>query len=169
EKHSDELKKKHHPLLGNPTISITLIEGGTTPWIIPENCKIVIDRRTLPGENSKSVLEELESIILKIKETDPEMVSEVSILQEACPAEISPREEIVSAVLNEASSVLGRNVEIIGMSGTTDARFLINDAKIPTVIFGPGSLAQAHQPDEYVNHSETYLAAKIYARIALRL
>jgi acetylornithine deacetylase len=169
EKYSTELEKKTHPLLSHPTITVTMINGGITPWIIPANCKVVIDRRTIPGENADGVKKELETILLRIKENDPELIYNLRLIQEAAPAEISPKEEIVDVILNKASIILGKQVKITGMSGTTDARFLINDAHIPTVIYGPGDLMNAHQPDEYVKVSEVSAAAKIYASVALHL
>ena len=53
----------------------------------------------------------------------------------------------------------------MGFTGITDARFYINDAKIPTVILGPGSLSVAHTANESVLVSELVAAARIYARV----
>ena len=52
-----------------------------------------------------------------------------------------------------------------GFTGITDARFYINDAAIPTVIFGPGSLSVAHTADESVAVDDLVQAARIYARL----
>jgi len=49
---------------------------------------------------------------------------------------------------------------------TTDMRVLVNQAKIPTVIMGPGNLAQAHVADEFVEIRQLVDAAKIYAHLA---
>jgi acetylornithine deacetylase/succinyl-diaminopimelate desuccinylase len=53
----------------------------------------------------------------------------------------------------------------VGFTGITDARFYINDARIPTVIFGPGSLSLAHTANEWVAVDDLVAAARIYARI----
>ena len=53
----------------------------------------------------------------------------------------------------------------VGFTGITDARFYINDAKIPTIILGPGSLTVAHTANEWVLVDDLVAAARIYARI----
>jgi len=45
---------------------------------------------------------------------------------------------------------------------------LVTIAGIPTVICGPGSLAQAHPPDEYVDLGQVEAAVRVYERIARR-
>jgi len=169
EVHNEQLKAISHPLLGHPTISVDFIEGGTTPWIVPENCRIIVDRRTLPGENAETTRRELELLINRIREKDPELITEIRCSQDASASEISQNEKIVQVVHEEISRILRKDAEIVGLSATTDARFLINDAKIPTVIFGPGDISRAHKPDEYVDLNEVQLAAQTYARVALRL
>jgi succinyl-diaminopimelate desuccinylase len=169
-RYADNLREGHrHPLLDYPTVSVDVIEGGTSPWVVPEACKIVVDRRTLPGENRESVLGELESLVERLKMKDPELIVTMKEMQFDTPAEISQDEPIVKIIAEEYKAVTGQPAQVGGLTGTTDARFLINDLHIPAVIFGPGDLALAHKPDEYVPLSEYYDAAQIYAGIALRL
>jgi acetylornithine deacetylase/succinyl-diaminopimelate desuccinylase len=52
-----------------------------------------------------------------------------------------------------------------GFTGITDARFYINDARIPAVILGPGSLSVAHAADEWIDLNELVTGARIYARM----
>ena len=56
----------------------------------------------------------------------------------------------------------------VGITGITDARFYINEARIPTVILGPGSLTVAHTANESVAVDELVAAARIYARTFVR-
>jgi acetylornithine deacetylase/succinyl-diaminopimelate desuccinylase-like protein len=51
-----------------------------------------------------------------------------------------------------------------GFTGITDARFYVNEARIPAVVLGPGSLAVAHTADESVELAELVTAARVYAR-----
>ena len=53
----------------------------------------------------------------------------------------------------------------VGFTGITDARFYINDAHIPTVIAGPGSLSLAHTANESIGVAEMVVAARAYARM----
>jgi acetylornithine deacetylase/succinyl-diaminopimelate desuccinylase family protein len=169
DKYSKMVGTKTHPILGHPTVSIDLIEGGVSPWIIPESCRIVVDRRMVPGETFGRVKTELATLVEELQDQDKEVKLELSYIQADEPVEISRSEQIVKTLVEAATGILGRNAEVGGLSGTTDARFIVNQAKIPTVIFGPGSLSQAHKPNEYVSANETHLAAKIYATAALQL
>ena len=64
----------------------------------------------------------------------------------------------------------GKDPGVDGWSATCDANYLVNDANIPTVIFGPGSIAgQAHKPDEYIEIDELILGTRIYALTLLDL
>jgi acetylornithine deacetylase/succinyl-diaminopimelate desuccinylase family protein len=169
QRYSRTLSRKSHKLLGHPTVSVDIIEGGVSTWIVPESCRVVVDRRTLPGESVDDVSAEIEALVGRLKGADPELVIALKFVQKDTSSEISADEEIVHAFKDECVAVLGRRVGVSGLTGTTDARFMINDYGIPTVIFGPGDLSTAHKPDEYVSLSEVHEAAKIYAGVALRL
>ena len=66
-------------------------------------------------------------------------------------------------VLSEAAAVVcGHPAGFAGLRATTDAVFLC-EAGIPTVVFGPGSLAQAHRPDEYVEVCQVQQATRVFA------
>ena len=59
----------------------------------------------------------------------------------------------------------GRRPGIIGMSFTTDARFMRNQAGIPTVVCGPGAVEQAHVNDEWVSVDRLVDATAAYAEL----
>jgi acetylornithine deacetylase/succinyl-diaminopimelate desuccinylase len=61
--------------------------------------------------------------------------------------------------------MLGSPAADAGFTGITDARFYINEAAIPTVIFGPGSLSVAHAANEWVAVDELVVGARVYARL----
>ena len=75
-------------------------------------------------------------------------------------SEISPEEEIVKLAQQAVASV---TPNLGGLSGGSDARFLINRCGIPAIICGPGSLRQAHVADEYTTVPQIVDAAKAYA------
>jgi acetylornithine deacetylase/succinyl-diaminopimelate desuccinylase len=58
----------------------------------------------------------------------------------------------------------GADPQDCGFTGITDARFYLNQARIPTVILGPGSLSVAHAPNEWVEVQDLVTAARVYAR-----
>jgi len=168
EDYSNELSARSNPLLGCPTVSVDVIEGGSSPWIVPESCKIIIDRRTLPGENEETVQRELKDLLTETAKDDPELVYELKNYQNAPAAQVGKDEPIARIALDEVARATGLHMDPSGLSGTTDARFLINESHIPTIIFGPGSLSLAHQANEYVSINEVHLASIILSRIAAK-
>src|SRR3954467_1188440 len=59
------LKKRRHALLGCATVSVGTICGGTQPNIVPDQCEISVDRRTLPGETEAGVSRQIKQLLAK--------------------------------------------------------------------------------------------------------
>src|SRR5437016_1651909 len=57
------LRKIYHPLCGKASLTVTRIEGGVADDVVPASCELVIDRRTLPGEERDQVEHEVRSIM----------------------------------------------------------------------------------------------------------
>lgn len=136
------LKNQSHPLLGQATVNVGSIRGGTQPNIVPDWCEISIDRRTLPGETSASVLRGLRKFLLKhgLKATIND--------SKGAPApslETNPRLPLVQALL----ASVGQN-STVGVDYFCDAAILAAGA-IPSVVFGPGDIAQAHTATEWIS------------------
>jgi acetylornithine deacetylase/succinyl-diaminopimelate desuccinylase family protein len=167
DKLAEDLRAKKHELLGNPTYSVGIIEGGTATNVVPSYCKVTVDRRTLPGESAKDGEKELVSLINGLRQNDPTLQASVRTLMEASPMEVPSNHPFVLAAREAVRHVLGSERGRVGLSGATDAQLLYNVANIPSVILGPGEFSQAHQADESVLLSEVVEAAKIYMRLAL--
>src|SRR2546427_1838835 len=61
------LRQRRHSLLGNPTVSVGTIGGGSQPNIVPDQCRISIDRRTIPGETAAGVRREIQTLLRQHK------------------------------------------------------------------------------------------------------
>jgi acetylornithine deacetylase/succinyl-diaminopimelate desuccinylase-like protein len=72
------------------------------------------------------------------------------------------------ALQRAAAEASGREISFEGLRATTDAVYL-TEAGTPTVIFGPGSLRQAHQPDEFVSLEQLHQATRAFALTIIRL
>ncbi len=158
-----DLQEIQDDLVGNPTITVGLIEGGTKPNIVPDVCRIVVDRRLLPAEDPKRVLEDLKARILA--SIMPEFDAAFKILIAREGAQISIDEEIVKIASKSIKEALKISPEIGGLGATTDMSFFVR-AGIPTIIYGPGSIRQAHVANEFIDVHELTSAAKVYATIA---
>jgi len=163
-----KLGTRSHPLLGTGTFNIGVICGGTQSNIVPDICKIKIDRRMLPGENLADARNEIENILEQIREKDPELnvsveVTKDTITRYSQPMEILPNEEIVNAARLAVEHVTGARALIWGSPGYTDASPMVNKAKIPTIVLGPGRVG--HTADEHVNINEVINCTKVYSLI----
>ncbi len=160
------LPDSQHPLCGGPTVNAALIKGGSAPNVVPDRCEIDIDRRTIPGETDR---EKVRAPFLALTESlraqDPDIDIDVR-LREWTEAAEAPADSLIAQVSRQAvTDVLGATPPNVGFSGITDARFYINQAKIPAVILGPGSMSVAHTANEWIDVAEMVDAARVYARI----
>lgn len=155
-----------HPLCGPPTVNAALIEGGSAPNMVPDRCTVEIDRRIVPGETSpEAVLAPFLAIIQDLRASDPTVDIDLQIREWTEAAE-APADSVIASLARDAIA-LETGVPALddGFTGATDARFYINDAQIPTIILGPGSLGVAHTADEWVAVADLHSAARTYARI----
>jgi acetylornithine deacetylase/succinyl-diaminopimelate desuccinylase family protein len=166
----ERLQARSHPLCGHPTISIGLVRGGTITCAVAERCTLSLDRRVIPGEKPTDVVAEVQGLLDCIAAADPGFHAELAVPVMALPMEIAASESIVLALRRQTEALTGRDPGTQGWSATCDANILVNDAGIPTCIFGPGSLERAaHKPDEHIDIGELALSARIYALTLLDL
>ncbi|WP_200303468.1 M20/M25/M40 family metallo-hydrolase [Streptomyces adelaidensis] len=142
-----------HPLLGHATRTVTRIRGGTGPNTVPGSCEVDVDRRTLPGEDLETVWAHDRAELAALgAEVDPPFTVDPAL-------DTRPDAEIVTA-LCRALADHDRPSEVRGMPFGTDASKLAR-AGVPSVVFGPGSVADAHAAAESVDLAEVTLAARL--------
>jgi len=140
-----QLRRRKHRLLGHGTVNVGKISGGTQPNIVPEACEIEIDRRTLPGETERSVVREITALLRAEK-----LPAEISSfkLAPALPLETDFRLPLVRQFLRGAKQRRSAGVDYF-----CDAAVLAAGG-MPSVVFGPGDIAQAHTADEWISLAE---------------
>ncbi len=162
------LRSRRHPLLGEATFNIGRIHGGTQVNVVPDHCLIDVDRRYLPGETEASVLAEVEAILAALRAEHPELQVHCREPYLVSPPLTDAQNAAVSETLARAhAEVLGQAPARVGAPYGTDASKL-QVAGIPAVVYGPGSIAQAHRPDEHVEIQAIRQAAAVYARWLVR-
>ena len=137
-----QLKRRKHKLLGAGTVNVGKISGGTQPNIVPDSCIIAIDRRTLPGETEASVRREM-AALLKVKKLSAKFFS--TKLAPALPLETNPKLPLVKSFMRATGQLCP-----LGVDYFCDAAVL-SAGGIPSVVFGPGDIAQAHTADEWIS------------------
>jgi succinyl-diaminopimelate desuccinylase len=155
-----------HPLCGRATVNAALIEGGSAPNMVPDRCVVDIDRRTIPGETDPDkVLAPFRTLADGLRAEDPTLNLRTEIREWIDAAESPVDAPIADAIRVATTAETGTTPPDVGFTGITDARFYLNDAAIPTVIFGPGDLSLAHTADESIAVEELVTGARTYARI----
>jgi acetylornithine deacetylase/succinyl-diaminopimelate desuccinylase len=161
--HAADFGGPEHPLLGRPTANIGTIEGGRGFNLVADSCSLGFDRRVLPGVTADDALAELRGRIDGAGISGLRYDVEVHNFGEA--SEMSADDPWVKQVGSAVQTAVGREPGVIGMSFTTDARFMRNQAGIPTVVCGPGQVAQAHSNDEWVAVDSLVDATVAYAEL----
>ena len=148
-----------HPLCGPATLSVGRIEGGVSVNTVPDFCEIEIDRRVIPGEDGRAVMEPVreylaERIDVPFEFSPPWITG--STLSDADNGPWADR------LLTHIAAVVGPREKVGVAYGTNASR--ISTAGVPSMVFGPGSIEQAHTKDEWIDLGELEQAAEIYYR-----
>ncbi len=131
----DQLKETPaHPLLGQPSIHIPIIKGGTAPFMYADQCKLILERRSLPGEKEADVLKAFQAINKKL--SGKQIKAEVTTLMWREAFEGDKEGLMVTSLCDALKDVTGKNAKFIGHTWWEDSA-LISDKGIDTVIFGP--------------------------------
>jgi acetylornithine deacetylase len=167
EDYNDELlSRPPHPLCGHGRFTPGVIRGGVQVNTVPDFCELEVDRRTLPGENRESVYVEFRRRIEKARAEDSTLAYEITEpTWLIAPNDISPKEPVVEALRRAHVAVYDRDPGVQAFPAAADAPYM----GFPTVICGPGSIAQAHTTCEFVELEEVVDAAKIYLHAVLDL
>ena len=133
----------------NTSIHVGVINGGTAMNIVSRHCEFVWDIRNIPGDNPDALIEEFEKYCKE--EVLPEMRrrwSDCFIQTEviARAPEFAPK---TSAALELVQAITG--TQETGRGAYVAEAGLFQAAGFPTVMCGPGSIDQAHQPDEFIS------------------
>lgn len=135
------------------TVHTGLISGGTALNIVPECCEVTFEFRSLPQADSEALVQEIrrfacEALEPEMKAIAPETGIDIDLYNFAPGLETPVDAEVTQLAMRFA----GRN-DHAKVAYATEA-CLFSEAEIPTVVVGPGSIEQAHKPDEFIAISE---------------
>jgi succinyl-diaminopimelate desuccinylase len=161
------LAERAHPFAGAPSICVSVIHGGLQINIVPPECVIEIDRRTVPGETHEQVLAEIDEALDEIRRREPTFVIERQDPMVADWPLYTPLDSAIAQAGVDACRAIRGPVEASAAPYGTDASKLSELGHIPSLVLGPGSITQAHTDDEWVSIAQLVQAAEIYAQIAV--
>lgn len=148
------------------------IEGGDWPssecdWLTWEGRYGVA-----PGEDLDRATEELEQAVVDACADDPWLAAHPATVEwwggQFLPGATAPSAPIVTTAVGAAAAVTGREPEVKGMPYGCDLGLTVGVGGIPTVVYGPGDIRDAHRPDESVAVADLLTAARAIAVTTLR-
>ncbi len=149
-----------HPLCGGATLSVGRIQGGTSVNIVPDECVIEIDRRVIPGEHHDEVKTDIRRYLTERLDFDIDFEPpwiESPALTDADNAQLA------AAVLSCIAPVDGDHSAVGVPYGTHASRTCAGG--VPSIVFGPGSIDQAHTKDEFLEIDQLEKAAEVYFQL----
>lgn len=145
------LKTLSDPVLGNPTLSVGTISGGSKVNIVPDSCSAVVDMRTIPGQDITFVSEVLRKRVPDI---------EISI-QGSAPLFTDPAHPLILGLQSCGAGLAGApwfcDAAVFAQRGC------------PAVALGPGSIAQAHTCDEFISLADLESGARFFQQFLASL
>ena len=153
-----------HARLGSGSVHASLIEGGQEYSSYPARCLLQAERRTIPGETPELAEGEIRDILSASGRDDPEFSGEVRVVASREPFEVAEDAELVEMVRRSATSVVGEEPDVVGVSFWADSALLAASG-IPTVLFGPRGEG-AHAEVEWVDVGDLERCVEIYSAVA---
>jgi acetylornithine deacetylase len=147
------------------TLQVTQIEGGTATNIVPVTCSFGFDVRALPGFDSAIIEQRLRSYaearcLPDMRAVAPEASITIHQTNKVPPFAADPKSDVVALAL-----ALAEANETFAVSYATEAG-LFQAAGVPSVVCGPGDIAQAHTADEWIGRDQLDRCTAFLRRLA---
>jgi acetylornithine deacetylase len=146
-----------HPRCGHPTLSVGIINGGLSVNTVPDRCTIEIDRRLIPGEDPQLAYRQVVDYVASETGSDPAIEHEQPFMT---GFGLADRDNLkLAAHMVAAAKSAGIAAQPTGVPYGTDAA-AIAAAGVPSIVFGPGSIDEAHTADEWLSLDQLALASE---------
>lgn len=149
------------------TVNVGIIEGGTAYNIIPRECHVAWEYRPLPGDDPNEIRDRLMKFVDE-EITGPARGTLKVEFEEIADVPALAPDRSADAAVRFVQSILGNGADPKGMSFTTEAG-LFQAAGVPAVVCGPGSIEQAHRPDESITAGQMERGTKFVQEICARV
>jgi len=154
-----------HTLCGGPTVCVGTIQGGAGVNTVPDHAVIDIDRRLVPGESATDAYESLVAFIAEQTQRSAATIEhELPLSQSTGLVDADNRDW--AAQIATTVHALGQPSQLVGVPFGTDA-WALCEAGIPTVVFGPGSIDQAHTVDEWIALDQLEQTTEVFFQLAV--
>ncbi|MGH7883575.1 MAG: M20 family metallopeptidase, partial [Candidatus Dormibacteraceae bacterium] len=158
-----ELNRKNHPLVGRPSIMSTEISGGQAINEVPHSCELTLTRWLIPGEATNLIWPRYK---VEIEGLIPGRI-EVGKPDNICLPMNTPGGVNLIRSLTGILDRYGLESEPVGGAYASDGGYL-SQRGISCLLFGPGAMSEAHQPNESIELRQVATATKLIWELAIR-
>lgn len=144
-----------HPELGPSTVTFGQVEGGYRPYVVPDHAKLWVDMRLTPPTDTTTARAIVEDAIAHAEAEVPGCHGRYTITGDRPAIERDPTSPLLAALKSAADTATGAPTEVGFFTGYTDTAVIAGKTGNRNCMsYGPGSLALAHKPNEYVPHED---------------
>ncbi|WP_293845421.1 M20 family metallopeptidase [uncultured Parolsenella sp.] len=159
-----------HDELGRSTVTFGQIEGGYRPYVVPDSCKVWIDMRLVPPCDTQAATKIVQNAIATAENEVEGCHGSYVITGDRPAVERDPASPLLAELLESTADVTGTSAEVGIFTGYTDTAVIAGTCQNHNCMsYGPGSLALAHKPNEYVPLEDVRRAQAVLTRLAERV
>jgi len=146
--------------------NVSLIKGGVSINIVPDECEIMIDIRFLPSQSKEEILDKTDKALKELRKKKPEINYQLEFLRFEPPFLTNPKDEFVKLLQKTAQNELGAKIPLVS-SGAGSVGSVITELNIPIInSFGCKS-SNVHAPNEWVDLGTLSKVFEIYKKAIL--
>jgi acetylornithine deacetylase len=158
----ERLGGRSFPLIGEATLSVTVIRGGEYANVVPDRCEVEVDRRRLPDEDGLKAIADLRAYVDGALQEDVGL--EIADPHLSVPGlGLDADHPLPKAALAAVAAVTGQSA-VGGMPAATNAG-QIAAAGIPAIVLGPGDIGEAHTATEELDLNSLQQSVAVYERL----
>lgn len=144
-----------HDELGPSTITFGQTEGGYRPYVVPDHAKVWVDMRLTPPTDTAAAINMVERAIVAAEAAVPGCHGSYTVTGDRPAIERDPGSPLLAALKRAADDVTGVDTTVGFFTGYTDTAVIAGKTGNRNCMsYGPGSLALAHKPNEYVPRAD---------------
>ena len=158
-----EAEVHRHPLVGSPSMNVGVVHAGIAPNVVPPACHLELDWRVVPGEDIADVKGALRGILDDMVREGLCLGAELKQTQQNSPL-VTPADSPLVREMVAACRASGLESAPGGVRWCCDGSIFCPRSD-ETIVFGPGSIKQAHATVEYIDTLELERASDALARV----
>ena len=144
-----------HKELGPSTVTFGQIEGGYRPYVVPDHAKVWVDMRLTPPTDTTAAINMVEQAIAGAEAAVPGCHGSYTVTGDRPAIERDPSSPLLAALKRAADDTTDADTTVSFFTGYTDTAVIAGKTGNRNCMsYGPGSLALAHKPNEYVPHAD---------------